>query len=116
MTEFSLVYIDDINIHTSQTFENAFSVHCNVLEFIFWSVGRMGLKISRAKCTLFARKLKFLGHQFDLDLKGTQIPDKRVESLLKMRVPVSQAELLSRIGMCNYFSSYLPQLKKKICH
>ena len=74
----------------------------------------MGLKISKSKCAVFARKFKFLGHQFDLDLKGTQIPDKRVESLLNMRVPVSQAEVLSRVSMCNYFSSYLPQHKKVI--
>jgi hypothetical protein len=101
LTEFCMVYLDDIIIY-SRTPEE----HAEHIIKVLHALHRHGLKIKPKKCELFHVRLKFLGHI--IDVSGVRIrilpnPDK-VDAINKWEEPTNNTELQSFIGAVNYYA------------
>ena len=107
-----IFYQDDLAAFSSKNFENAETVHKNLIEAIFWALRRAGWKLSKKKSVLIAKKFKFLGVEFSTEENYSTMVEKRIQGISEWRSPRSIPETLSRLAVTTYFSSYIPLLKK----
>ena len=95
--EYVRVYIDDLLVLTSGSFED----HLEKLHEVFERLERAGLKVN-AKKSFFAREeLEYLG--FWITRNGIQPLDKKVEAMRKIAPPKTKKELRGFIGLVNYY-------------
>ena len=102
ISEFLILYVDDLIVKTPRGFDNDILVHLHVLEFVLYATKIYGFKISHSKCEILTKSFKFLGHQFDTESECYGIPPERLKAIENFRSPRSCAETFSRL-----FSSLL---------
>ena len=111
-SDFVIFYQDDVALWSSKSFKEAELIHSRATEAVLFALHTSGWKLSKKKCVFMADSFTFLGIEFSTVNDYTSMIDKRVEGVQKWRNPHSQAECLSRLAVCNYFSSHLPLLRK----
>ena len=111
VSQFLIIYMDDLSIQTTRKVKNHVALHGRVLEFLLFSCARAGFKIEKNKFSPFVKSFKFLGHQFNTEAGITSIPPVRLEAIKNFRVPRSCAELLSRLSVLRYHRRYLLLMK-----
>ncbi|KRX53184.1 Uncharacterized protein T09_4613 [Trichinella sp. T9] len=90
-------YLDDI-ILTGATDDE----HQRTLKLEF------GLRIRKEKCTFFQKKVEYLGDI--LSSKGIRADPKKTAAIVNMPLPTNIAKLRSFLGMCNYYTEFVPKL------
>ena len=111
VTEFLLVYCDDVVIFTPDDVPESDKIHQHVVEFVLWSTMQYGFKIGKSKFEPYVSKFTFLGHHFDVDRACTMIPPSKLEHFKQFRAPASTAEALSRLSILAYHRTYIPLFK-----
>ena len=66
ITDFLLVYCDDVCIFSPDDIPEADKIHKHVIEFVLWATKQHGFKIGKSKFEPFVSKFKFLGYFFDV--------------------------------------------------
>ena len=72
----------------------------------------VGLKLNAAKCIFKAKQVVCYGHL--VHTKGLSPDPRKVEAMTNMPIPSNKTNLQSFIGMCNFFSSYVPHLTDRL--
>ena len=97
------VFIDDIAIFTTGTFED----HCNMIAAVLKVIMDNGFSIKPKKCFWAKDSVEYLGHIIETD--GVRPQPKKVEAILKLDHPRTPKQLRSFIGMVNYYRDFVRQ-------
>jgi transposase InsO family protein len=100
--EYCFVYLDDILIASSSPEE-----HARHLEAVFGRIREAGLLLNREKCVFAEPVVDFLGHQ--VSQAGIAPLQSRVEAVRNFPKPASNKQLMSFLGMLNFYRRFLPR-------
>ncbi len=95
--EFVRAYLDDVLVHTSDTWED----HLQKLDTVFARISEAGLKINAKKSFFGQSELEYLGYWVTRD--GIQPMPKKVQAIKDLAVPKTKRQLRKFIGMVNYY-------------
>ena len=95
-----LVYLDDILI-----FSKTFVEHLERLATVFNRLDRYGLKLKPSKCSLFQRKVSFLGHA--VSRHGIECDPDKVASIATWPTPSNIAEVRTFCGLASYYRTFV---------
>ncbi|KAK3083081.1 hypothetical protein FSP39_013432 [Pinctada imbricata] len=95
-----LVYLDDIVV-----IGKSFHQMLKNLECIFNRLSSAGLKLKARKCSLFAKKVEYLGHI--ISEKGVSTDPRKITTVQNWEEPKSVKELRSFLGLCSYYRRFI---------
>ena len=101
----ALVYIDDVIVY-SRTIEEHFSHVREVLTLLRQS----GITLKLRKCAFFESSVEYLGHV--IRPGRLEVANANIESIKKAKIPTTQTELRSFIGMCNVYRRFVPNFAR----
>jgi hypothetical protein len=106
-----LLYMDDIVVPCATVSEGLAR-----LEHIFERLLDANLKCKPSKCSLFQKKIKFLGHIVSED--GISTDPAKIEAVLTWPTPRDAKEVKSFLGLCSYYRRFVKDfaLKAKPLH
>ena len=100
--ETCLVYLDDIIV-----FSRDFDSHIERLRQVFDRLRMANLKLHMKKCSLFQRKVNFLGHV--LTESGIEVQKDKVEAIHNWPRPHTLTELRYFVGLCSYYRRFISE-------
>ena len=92
-----LVYLDDVMVMGRN-----FNEHLENLKEIFQRFRSANLKPNPKKCSLFQRKVDFLGHT--VSAEGIHTQEQNIEAIRNWPKPKNKRELRSFLGLCTYYT------------
>jgi transposase InsO family protein len=95
-----LCYLDDVCV-----FSNSFEEHLKRLSQVIERIEAAGLKFNPEKCSLFQKRIKFLGHE--VSEKGVQPDAEKVDVILSWPIPRNLTELRSWLGLIGYYRKWV---------
>lgn len=98
-----MVYIDDILVY-SKTMEQ----HKIDVGEVLQALQEAGLKIKPEKCTFLCDEVPFFGHI--ISAEGVRPDPEKVKVILDFPVPTNTTEILSFLGIFNWFKKFVPGL------
>ena len=98
--ELVLVYLDDIIVY-GRNFEE----HLERLRIVLNRIRDANLKISPAKCSLFQRKITFLGHV--VSAEGIQTDPAKVQAVEKYPVPTTLRQVRAFMGLVGFYRKFI---------
>ena len=102
-----IAIMDDLLIHSSK------KDHWILLEQLFRSMCRNGLRLSPKKCKLFKTHLTYMGNDFVVHKKSITITPLQTctEAIAKIPTPRTAKHCKSFCGVVNYLSLFFPDLQ-----
>ena len=102
-----IAILDNLLVHSSK------AAHWRLLEQLFKSMCKNGLRLSPKKCELFKTKLTYMGNEFVILEKTMTITPlrSRTEALHKIPTPKTAKKCKSFCGFVNYLSLFCPDLQ-----
>ena len=99
--------MDDLLLHSTK------AAHWKLLEQLFQSMCKNGLKLSPRKCQLFRTKLTYMGNEFVINKRTMTITPLRLrtEAIGKIPTPRTAKQCKSFCGVVNYLSLFCPDLQ-----
>ena len=87
--------------------------HWKLLEQLFQSMCKNGLKLSPKKCQLFKTILTYMGNEFVINKRTMTITPlrSRTEAISKIPTPKTAKQCKSFCGIVNYLSLFCPDLQ-----
>ena len=107
--EICLCYLDDIVI-----FGRTFAEHNNRLDVVLTCLEQAALTLNSKKCHFGQREALVLGHL--VDKHGVRPDPQKVAAVSSFQQPQSQRELRSFLGLCSYFSRFVPKFADTAYH
>ena len=104
---FLSLFIDDICIY-SETFKE----HLDHVEIILSVLADMNLKAKSSKCSFGCSSVTYLGYTLSKD--GLRPSARHTDGLMKYPKPQTRNELVSFIGLCEYFHEFVKQFSLQI--
>lgn len=95
-----LIYLDDIIV-----FSKDLDSHLGRLEEVLIRLARAGLKLKPSKCTLFAKRVHYLGHV--VSDKGVETDASKVETVRNWPKPRHKTDVRAFLGTCGYYRRYI---------
>lgn len=100
-----LIYLDDVVVYSPD-----FDTHINHLEQVFEKLAAHGLKLQPHKCSLFQRKVIYLGHVISRDGISTD-PEKTVV-VENWPTPSTVKQVRSFLGFVGYYRRFVKGFSK----
>ena len=102
-----IAIMDDLLLHSTK------AAHWKLLEQLFLSMCKNGLKLSPRKCQLFRTKLTYMGNEFIINKRTMTITPlrSRTEAIGKIPTPRTAKQCKSFCGVVNYLSLFCPDLQ-----
>ena len=102
-----IAIMDDLLLHITK------AAHWKLLEQLFWSMCKIGLKLRPKKCQLFRTKLTYMGNEFVINKRTMTITPlrSRTEAISKIPTPRTAKQCKSFCGIVNYLSLFCPDLQ-----
>lgn len=95
------IYLDDLCVHGRTKDE-----HDKNLQKVLEAIREHGLSVNSSKCDFSKQEISFLGFIFR---DGVRRPDpKRYSALREFPLPTDAKQLQRFIGMCSFFSNFVP--------
>ena len=103
-----IAIMDDLLIHSTKV------AHWKLLEQLFKSMYKNGLRLSPKKWQLFKTQLTYMGNQFSINRRTMTITTlrSRTEAINKIPTPKTPKQCKSFCGVVNYLSLFCPDLQK----
>jgi len=95
-----LVYLDDIIV-----FSRDFDTHVQRLQEVLDKLRAVNLKLHPKKCSLFQRKVSFLGHV--LSEAGIEVQKDKVAAVRDWPTPQNLSGLRLFLGLCSYYRRFI---------
>lgn len=102
-----LCYQDDILI-MSATVDS----HNETLRLVLNKMRNAGLKLNVKKCKFFTDNVDYLGYIFDKS--GVHPNPRKLSAIVDAPVPVNLKQVQSFVGLCNFYSRFIPQFATKM--
>ena len=106
--ECCVVYLDDILVY-SRTFEE----HVEHIRQVLQRVQHHGIKLKPAKCSLFQRKVKYLGRIVSSEGHSPDPKDTEALKSLREKRPGTVGEVRQLLGLVGYFRKYIPSFSQQ---
>ena len=102
-----IAIMDDLLLHSTKV------AHWKLLEQLFQSMCKNGLKLSPKKCQLFRTKLTYMGNEFVINKRTMTITPlrSRTEAISKIPTHKTAKQCKSFCGVVNYLSLFCPDLQ-----
>ena len=100
-----LVYLDDIIVF-SQTAEE----HIRHVEEVLTTLQDAGFSLKLRKCEFFAETVDYLGHV--IRPGRLQVAQQKIEAVKGFKMPTTQTELRSFLGLCNVYRRFVPNFAR----
>ena len=100
-----MVYMDDIII-----FSTGLQEHIQNLKLVFSKLREANLKIQIDKCEFLRKEVEFLGHV--VTSKGIRPNSKKIEAIQKFKIPKTQREIKSFLGLLGYYRKFIKNFAK----
>ena len=102
-----IAIMDDLLLHSTRV------AHWKLLEQLFQSMCKNGLKLRPRKCQLFRTKLTYMGNEFIINKRTMTITPlrSRTEAISKIPTPRTAKQCKSFCGVVNYLSLFCPDLQ-----
>ena len=102
-----IAIMDDLLLHITRV------AHWKLLEQLFQSMCKNGLKLSPKKCQLLRTKLTYMGNEFVINKRTMTITPlrSRTEAISKIPTPKTAKQCKSFCGVVNYLSLFCPDLQ-----
>ena len=102
-----IAIMDDLLLHSTK------AAHWKLLEQLFQSMYKNGLKLSPRKCQLFRTKFTYMGNEFINSIRTMTITPlrSRTEAISKIPTPRTAKHCKSFCGVVNYLSLFCPDLQ-----
>ena len=100
-----LLYLDDLLVY-SDTFEK----HIERLEKVFTRLLSNNVKLKPSKCQFFKKSVEFLGHV--ISQEGMKPNGKKVDAVIRFKVPKTVKQLQSFLGLVNYYRKYIANVAR----
>ena len=102
-----IAIMDDLLLHSTKV------AHWKLLEQLFQSMCKNGLKLSPKKCQLFTTKLTYMGSEFVINKRTMTITPlrSRTEAINKIPTTKTAKQCKSFCGVVNYLSLFCPDLQ-----
>ena len=102
-----IAIMDDLLLHSTKV------AHWKLLEQLFQSMCKNGLKLSSKTCQLFRTKLTYMGNEFVINKRTMTITPlrSRTEAISKIPTPKTAKQCKSFCGVVNYLSLFCPDLQ-----
>ena len=100
-----LVYLDDILV-----FSKTFDDHLERLATVFDRLDRYSLKLKPSKCSLFQRKISFLGHV--VSGNGIECDPEKVAAIALWPTTTSIPEVCTFCGLASYYRTFVTSLPR----
>ena len=96
-----LIYLDDIIVHAK-----SFEEHLSRVDTVFELIKRSGLRLKPKKCTMFQKRVNFLGYVVSED--GVETDGEKIKRVSEWSTPRCVREVRSFVGLCNYYRRFVP--------
>ena len=102
-----IAIMDDLLLYSTKV------THWKLLEQLFQSMCKNGLKLSPKKCQLFRTKLTHMGNEFVINKRTMTLTPlrSRTEAISKIPTPNTAKQCKSFCGVVNYLSLFSPDLQ-----
>ena len=100
-----LVYLDDIIVF-SRTAEE----HIRHVEEVLTTLQDAGFSLKLRKCEFFAETVDYLGHV--IRPERLQVAQQKIEAVKGFKMPTTQTELRSFLGLCNVYRRFVPNFAR----
>lgn len=100
-----LIYLDDVVVFSAN-----FDSHVQHLEEVFQRLEEHGLKLQPKKCSLFQRKVTYLGHV--ISEEGVATDPAKTAAVKDWPVPQTAKQVKSFLGFAGYYRRYIPGFSK----
>ena len=100
-----VIYLDDVLIWSKD-----FETHLQDIDKVLTSFEKANLKLSPEKCVFMTKKCEFLGHS--VTPNGITPSHSHAHAIATFPVPAGKSQLKSFIGICQYFSNFIPNKGK----
>jgi len=101
-----LVYLDDILV-----FSKTFDEHLECLATVFDRLDRYSLKLKPSRCSLFQRRVSFLGHV--ISGQCIECDPEKVATIATWPTPTSIAKVCTFCGLASYYRTFVCNLATK---
>jgi hypothetical protein len=99
--DFCRAYVDDVAIYSC-----SFDQHVQHMESVLRSIAEADLVINAAKCHLFKKRIRFLGHVVE---SGLVRPDPgKTEVIASWPDPADTNQVQTFLGFVNYYRKFIP--------
>ena len=100
-------FIDDTGVGGTTADE-----FCDRLELVLRAFAERNARLKWDKCTFGFQQLEYVGHVFDS--AGYRLSERRKQGLVDMATPNSVKHARGFIGLCQYFSKFIPNLATEL--
>ena len=102
-----IAIMDDLLLHSTK------ATHWMLLEQLFQSMCKNGLKLIPKKCQLFRTQLTYMGNEFVINKRTMTITPlrSRTEAIRRIPTPKTAKPCKSFCGVVNYLSLFCPDLE-----
>jgi len=105
LDKFVVVLIDDILVYSHNEEE-----HAEHLRVVLTRLREHHLYAKFSKCEFWLKKVPFLGHV--LSEEGISVDPAKVQEVLYWKVPTSEHEVRSFLGLDGYYRHFIPEFSK----
>ena len=102
-----IAIMDDLLVHSTK------AEHWLLIEQLFQSMVKNGLRLSPKKCQFFKTNLVYMGNEFVISQKNITVTPlrSRTEAIVKIPTPRTQRQCKSFCGVVNYLALFCPDLQ-----
>jgi len=102
-----VVYLDDILV-----FSKTFDEHLEHLATVFDRLDHYSLKLKPSMCSLFQRKVSFLGHV--VSRHGIECHPQKLVTIATWPTPTSISEVRTFCGLASYYCTFVHNFAAKV--
>lgn len=100
------IYLDDAIVFSGGSFDE----HVDRLWMVFQRLRDCGIKLSPSKCSLFKRRVKYVGHV--VSASGVEPDDDKVKKVKEWPTPTNSEEVRKFLGFVGYYRRFIQNFSK----
>ena len=100
------IYLDDAIVFSGESFDE----HLDRLRMVFRRLKDSGIKLSPGKCSLFKRRVKYVGHI--VSANGIEADDDKIQKVKDWPTPTKPEEVRRFLGFVGYYGKFIKDFSK----